>query len=353
MFSIRFYRIYDIGKKIDLNRLERTLSATHAASRASFLRVKQKSIMMEAPPILLRLAPTTIKKGGHEFTLTTLARIYEIGAISLCLVLEEAIATPMSIEETALFFAGQDGLEEAFVSQLTGIREHLKPQLGEIPVDPGFFEDYTIYLTDQVDAVPDPAVLLIGERANFSTQTREEVLKYKLSYSTDDLAVITWDSALLCDREKTLDLVDLIEFANVQVLELRYYDRELSRLMERMYEDIGSADTLPRFSRIRRYHRIMVHLMESTSEISEIAEKVNNLIKITEDVYYARVYATTLKVLRSSLWSESVDRKIEVVRQNYAMLSDEVNIQHSNFLEWVIIVLIALEFGLAIWQSLN
>jgi uncharacterized Rmd1/YagE family protein len=34
------------------------------------------------------------------------------------------------------------------------------------------------------------------------------------------------------------------------------------------------------------------------------------------------------------------------------MLSDEVRIGHSNLLEWVIIILIALEFGLAIWQSI-
>jgi len=60
-----------------------------------------------------------------------------------------------------------------------------------------------------------------------------------------------------------------------------------------------------------------------------------------------------LKVLRSSQWSESVSRKIEVIQENYSMLSDEVRIQHSNFLEWVIIILIALEFVLAIWQSVR
>jgi uncharacterized Rmd1/YagE family protein len=58
-------------------------------------------------------------------------------------------------------------------------------------------------------------------------------------------------------------------------------------------------------------------------------------------------------VLRSGLWSESVSRKIDIIRGNYSMLSDEVRIQHSNFLEWVIIILIALEFGLAIWQSIR
>ncbi|MFA7303382.1 MAG: hypothetical protein WC015_02650, partial [Methanoregula sp.] len=69
--------------------------------------------------------------------------------------------------------------------------------------------------------------------------------------------------------------------------------------------------------------------------------------------YYARLYAMALKVQRSNQWSESVSRKIDVIRENYSMLSDEVRIQHSNFLEWVIIVLIALEFGLAIWQSVR
>ena len=85
--------------------------------------------------------------------------------------------------------------------------------------------------------------------------------------------------------------------------------------------------------------------MKISAEISETIEKVDNLIKVTEDIYYARVYATALKILRSSQWSESVSRKIEVIRDNYSMLSDEVRIQHSNFLEWIIIILIALVIG--------
>jgi uncharacterized Rmd1/YagE family protein len=42
-----------------------------------------------------------------------------------------------------------------------------------------------------------------------------------------------------------------------------------------------------------------------------------------------------------------------VIRENYSMLSDEVRIQHSNSLEWIIIVLIAMEFIFAIWQALR
>ena len=121
--------------------------------------------------------------------------------------------------------------------------------------------------------------------------------------------------------------------------------------MEKMYDDIEHADRMSQFRRGRQYHAIMVKLMETSAEISEIIEKVNNLIKVTEDVYYARVYATALKVLRSSQWSESVSRKIKVIQENYSMLSDEVRIQHSNFLEWVVIILIALELVFAISDS--
>jgi len=179
---------------------------------------------------------------------------------------------------------------------------------------------------------------------------REEITRNSLSYTTDDLAILSWDSALLCSPDSPTDIIDLIEFANVQVLELRYYDRELTREMEKMYDDIEHADRLSAFRRSRQYHAIMVKLMETSAEISEIIEKVDNLIKVTEDVYYARVYATALKVLRSSQWSESVSRKIEVIQENYSMLSGRVRIQHSNFLEWVDYSSDCPEFVLAIWQ---
>ena len=92
------------------------------------------------------------------------------------------------------------------------------------------------------------------------------------SYTIDDVAILSYDSALLCNPETPTDLIDLIEFANVQVLELRYYDRVLTRQMAKMYDDMEQADRMPRFRRMRQYHAIMSQLMESYAEISEITE---------------------------------------------------------------------------------
>jgi hypothetical protein len=247
------------------------------------------------------------------------------------------------MEEIAFLFAGQEGLSDFYVQYLKTLGEIIRPHIKGFAINPDFFEDYTIYVTDRRDDSIDPVALLIGEKTNISPQIREDILRNSLSYTTDDLAILSWDSALLCNPDNPTDLIDLIEFANVQVLELRYYDRELTREMGKMYDDIEHADRMSQFRRGRQYHAIMVKLMETSAEISEIIEKVNNLIKVTEDVYYARVYATALKVLRSGQWSESVSRKIKVIQENYSMLSDEVRIQHSNFLEWVVIILIAFE----------
>lgn len=355
MIALRYYRMYDIGKEIDLDGLERSLAESYVTARARFNRVKQKSIMIEDPPLFIRMDPIRVEREGQHYEFNVAARIYGIGAISICFIHEDPAADYSALAEIAFHFAGQEGLSEFYERHLLTVGEILRLHLPHISITPEFFEDYTVYVTDRKDDTIDPVMLLVGDRAPLSPQMREETTRHSLSYTPDDIAVLSWDAALLCNPDYPTDLIDLIEYANVQVLELRYYDRELNRQMEKMYDDIEQADRLPRFRRIqrmRKYHAIMAQLMETTAEISEITEKVDNLIKVTEDVYYARVYAMVLKVLRSRQWSESVNRKIEVIRENYGMLSDEVRIQHSNFLEWVVIILIALEVGLAIGERI-
>jgi hypothetical protein len=350
-YALRFYRIYDTGKETDISRLEEALASGHAIARSTFTRVKPKSISMDDPPLLIRLPPVVVHAGGEETPLTVIARVYDIGAVSICFILEDLDAPAGALREAALRYAGQDGFEPVFNETVARIREILSPLVEDFFIDPGFFEDYTVYIADRNDPELDPVVILLGEDRKFSAQTREEILKNSLSYGADDLSILSWDATLLISGEPPADIIELIEFANVQALEFRYYDRVLTRQMGRMYDDIENADRKSSFRRLRQYRRIMSRLMETQAEISDIIEKVDNLIKVTEDIYYARVYAAALHVLRISQWRDGVNRKIGMIRQNYQMLSDEVNIQHSNFLEIVIILLIAFEIVIFIWQE--
>ncbi|MEN6610540.1 MAG: hypothetical protein ABFC24_06850 [Methanoregulaceae archaeon] len=343
MYAIRFYRIYDIGEEIDLSALECGLAESMAIARAGFVRVPPKSISMVEPPLLLRLQPAYVEHAGRNFEFTVIARVFDIGAISICLIHEELGAPAVELEEDALRFANQNGLGAHFSAALTQIRAILKPMIGDRPIDPDFYEDYTVYLADKMDSNIDPVVVMLGEKAEFSPEIRADVMKYSLSYGINDRTTLSWAGAFLVAPEPPTDIIELIEFATVQVLELRFYDRELSRQMSKMFDDIENAGRLSSLRRVRRMRLIMKELMRTQTELSEITEKVNNLIKVTEDVFYARVYATALNVLRSQTWNDSVNRRIATIRENYAMLSDEVNVQHSNVLEWIVIILIAME----------
>lgn len=351
--SLRFYRIYETGNEVDLDKLEQYLSESHSISRVRFSRVKTSSIIMEARPLLLNLDPARIQtEEWGELSFSARAKIYDIGTISICLHHERNTDERGLLEKLSLYFADQEGLDDIFAGYLKSVKEILAHSTDVNAIDPDFYEDYNLYWTSYPDPESDPVVVLMGEKIDFSPAMRSEILKNSLSYSNNDFAIVSWDTAWLCDTEDPTDLVDLIEYANAQLMQLRFHDTQLSLQMESMYEHLDSADRMLRWQRLRKYHLIMNQLMEVHAEITETIEKIQNLIKITEDVYYARVYAATLNVLHTSQWTESVQRKLDVIHRNYTMLSNEVNIQHSNFLEWMIIILIALEFGWAIWQTL-
>jgi hypothetical protein len=221
LIALRFYRIYDIGLEIDLDWLEKELANSFPTARTSFLRVKPTAIIMDAPPLQIRMGQSIVEKDGRTFDFSVFARIFDIGVISLCFVYERPESDFALLEETALLFSEQEGLSDLFLSHLNALADMLKPHSRGFALSPDFFEDYTIYLIDWMDGSIDPIPLLAGEKRDFSPQTKEEILKDSQSYTKEDVAILSWGSALLCNPESHTDLFDLIEFANVQVFELR------------------------------------------------------------------------------------------------------------------------------------
>jgi hypothetical protein len=350
MTTIRFYRIYDAGMAINLDELEEAFAEKYITSRARFRRIHPKSIVMDTPPLVLNMGQITVEAGGKTYDMSMSVKILDIGVISICITCDPGESDSAVLSETALLFSDQEGLSEYFSTTLKTLDGIFSIYIHDFMIEAAFYEDYTIYTVEKETDAPDPVSLLLCDKTDFSDQFRDETLRNVLSYSRNDKVIISWDGALIISPESPDDVLDLIEYANVQVFELRYYDRELTNRIESMYDDIEDAYRLWWFRRMYRYHRIMVATMEIYADLYGIIERVNNLIKVTEDVYYARVYETALKEFRIGQWSGSVTRKIDVLRENYAMLSDEVRIQHSYFLEWIVILLIAFEFLFAVWQ---
>ncbi|MCI0436037.1 MAG: hypothetical protein L0271_20710 [Gemmatimonadetes bacterium] len=81
--------------------------------------------------------------------------------------------------------------------------------------------------------------------------------------------------------------------------------------------------------------------------MTEVAERIDNALVVTEDVYLARVYAAALEQFRVRAWSTAVDRKLAIIRDTCTALYDEASTARAEYLEVAIVLLIVLEIVLA------
>jgi hypothetical protein len=201
-------------------------------------------------------------------------------------------------------------------------------------------------LPSQVDLVP----LLSGEQRALSEGARADLLRSRFSYYEDDLVVLTWDRAFIYEPSGDSDVVDVLEVANVQLLEMRYYDELLDDELPRMYDMVESTRRGMNVLAARRYAGLARRLYAMVADVTELTEKVDNALQVTEDVYLARVYAAALELFRVRLVSAAVDRKLAIIRDTYAALYDEASSSRSELMEAAIILLIVVEVMLALMR---
>jgi hypothetical protein len=100
----------------------------------------------------------------------------------------------------------------------------------------------------------------------------------------------------------------------------------------------------------RRYAPVLAELQRTVADSTELVERVENALKVTDDVYLARIYAAALELFRGRAWRAGIDRKLTIIRDTYAMLNDEQQAARSEALEVAIVLLIVLEVLLAIFR---
>ncbi|MET0191919.1 MAG: hypothetical protein ABW200_00945, partial [Hyphomicrobiaceae bacterium] len=98
----------------------------------------------------------------------------------------------------------------------------------------------------------------------------------------------------------------------------------------------------------RRFAYLARRLYTLVAEVTELTERVDNALQVTEDVYLARVYSSALSLFRVPTLSASVDRKLAIVRDTYAALYEEASSRRSELLEIAIVVLIVVEIAISL-----
>ena len=356
------YRLYDVGYEIRLDRALDLLAAS-APERVRPVRGEAQALQIANPPLTVILGHerVTLAGPGAPRDAELSARIFDFGVVSLRLRIDAPAGTPWPdfVRFGNAVDVGTD-LTALFAHHLRLLTERIAPAVDR-PAVAAQTEDYVVFRVDALrdasgapaDAAPldDPAVapLLLAESRPLSAAARRELLPHRFSYYADDLAILTWDNALVVEpRAGDADVQYILEFANAQLLELRHYDAELDALLPAMYDRIAEARRGWRRLLRRSYAALLGDLQARVADSTELVERAENALKVTDDVYLARVYSAALEIFRARAWRAGIDRKLGIVRDTYAMLNAEAQAARGEVLEVTVVALILIEVVLAL-----
>lgn len=354
-------RLFDVAYAIDLEKAEAlwSLRSLTSSSRRRLSAAPGKAIAFGVPPVVLTLDAVQVPSELGFETATVTARLYDFGVICI------AVRTAVSDCEWTEYSRKLEGIDKAighsasttlWASILEPLVELLMPALLK-PNKSKLQEDYLLAVVQQwnepITATAlmeriDLAPLLSGDKRTLSEGARRDLMRHRFSYYEDDLVVLTWDRALIYEPRGDSDVADILEVANAQLLEMRYYDELLDDELPRMYDLVEETRRAAYFSAPRRFADLARRLYTLVAEVTELTEKVDNALQVTEDVYLARIYTAAIELFRVPNVSSAVDRKLSIVRDTYTALYDESSASRAELLEITIIVLIVVEIVLAL-----
>ena len=361
--SATVYRLYDVGYEIALDQAAELLGDT-TRGRVRPGRVEARAIQIRNPPLFASLGSWNVVIDETPRAAALSANLFDFGVCSLRL----RLSAPPGLSWTEFSeFGGNVGaaseIGAIFDRELRALLDRIAPAVERPRVAP-LSEEYIVFRIDRMEAagVARPASerlsddqlvsLLLGERRPLSAAARRELVPHRFSYYDDDFTVLTWDNALVVEpRTDDRDVEYVLEFANAQLLELRMYDLQLDAEIPALYDRVAAtrARRRPRLS--GHFQTVLSDLQTRVADITETVERVENALKVTNDVYLARIYAAALELFREQAWRRGIERKLGTLRETYAMLNSEAQAARAELLEIAIIVLIVAELMLGILRG--
>jgi hypothetical protein len=354
-------RLFDLAYEIDLRRAEEIWArrAETPSTRGRLSGTPPKAVSFGVPPLTLDLGAMAVEMGGYQHAAAASVRLYDFGiaALGVRLPAEELswAAFTRLVNETDRAI-GPLAITDMWTVLLRRLRELLADALGR-PTPAPLQEDYLIALVNAFNSTPtadelqqrlDLVPLLAGEDRPLSDQARRDLLRHRFSYYQDDMVVLTWDRAFIYEPRRETDVAEVIEMANAQLLEMRTYDEMLDDELPRVRRLVEATRRGPNIFAARAYGRLARQLRAVVAEVTESAERVDNALQVTEDVYLARVYAASMELFRVASVNAAIERKLAIIRETYTALHDEAAAARAELLEIAVVLLIVAEVVLSL-----
>jgi hypothetical protein len=349
--SFRALLLYDISEEIDLGELRRLLGTAPPARSPGFKRPAPEYVRFERTPVEEACDPVRLSTG--EMANVTL-RYFDYGAVSLDIEFQFESDWQGLIELASRWIEAGEVERRAAQSvkdRVARIQAALRKPYPEW-VDEAYYVVQLREVLGEGGAPLTAAELLAqngrevgqvirGEGLPLSESELREVLSSSLSYYPTDLLVVGWLAALVYDTpEGAAPLIQLLEYANSQLLEYRRYDEILTALLKDAYDALerkGGA-----FSRWR-LAREAEKLNRLRLEVTELTERADNAIKFLSDMFYARAYRLAASKVGANDYRSLVDQKLRIAGELYEFMVNEFREARGFFLEVVVIVILIIE----------
>ncbi len=337
---------FDVCEEIKLAHLGEIISA-RTVSQPSMKHPAPGYIRYQRPPVVEPIGPLVLESGER---LHGEIKYYDYGVISVVFQLPFA-----GDWETLVRLASRwvwDIDFSAHASRIVKQRlERAAPALVK-PYKEWLSEDYFVFHVREIAELPTAIELLEqqgplvaqivrGESTRLAESESNEVLQSRISFYPNDLAVIGWNAAFLYDTAAGAETaIQLLEYANSQLLEFRHYDELLTRELESVYTSLEQGTGILRRWRMARSANALYSLL---LEVMELTEHADNAIKFLSDMFAARLYRLAAAKVGVPDYKNLVTQKLDTAGDLYRFMVDQFNQSRAFLLELAVVVILVIE----------
>jgi len=337
---------FDVSEEIRLDALRDIFGARR--QEASFKHPAPGYVRFQRPPVVERVEPLVLD-GGEQ--LDAQIKYYDYGVLSVVFELPFAGDWDMLVRLASRWVWDTDftSFAQRIVKQKI---ERARPALVK-PYEDWLTEDYFVFHVREIAGAPSAEQLLAGERGRIAQIVRgetvplsegecQEILQSRISYYPNDLTVIGWNAAFLYDNQAGAETaIQLLEYANSQLLEFRHYDELLTRELQSVYEfmDNGKTGVWARWRTAKRATLLHTVLLD----VDELTERADNAIKFLSDMFSARLYKLAASKIGVTDYKDLVNQKVHTAEELYRFMVDQFHQSRAFVLELMVVIILIID----------
>ena len=337
---------FDVSEELRLDQLQQAINA-RTMQQPSMKHAAPSYVRYHRPPVIGPLEPIVLDTGER---LEGEVKYFDYGVASVIYQLPfsgdwDSLVTLASRWVWDLDFASR---VEPLVRQKL---EHIASAMLK-PYSRWLSEDYFIFHVREMTGAPTSsdltrdhgrqiAQVVRGDKLTLSDGEIKEVLNSQVSYYAGDVAVVGWNAAFLYDSTSGAESsIQLLEYANSQLLEFRHYDELLTGILDSVYDLLGrKTGFFARWGLARSATSLHTVLLD----VAELTERADNAIKFLSDMFAARLYKLAAAKVGVPDYKDLVAQKLKTADDLHHDMVEQFNQSRTFFLEATVVLILLIE----------